>query len=353
MAKKILLESHNLKNRATGFGVFNYELIKALSKLNFDDQIYLLYKKPEDLRTEFGTKFHYKKYYSLMRNPFFRTREKYDVWHSLNQNIKVEPCHKPKKYVLTIHDVNFMEENSLDYSPNHIKYFKEKIKRVDVITFISEYAKKQTMQYFDISGIENTIIYNGNSISEIINCDDFQSPLDISKPYFYTIGAFLEKKNFESLVKMMKFLPDFNLIISGNCTNAYGQKIKDLIAKEKLENQVFLSGKVSERAKQFYMQNCEAFLFPSTGEGFGLPPLEAMSFGKPIILSDKTSLPEIGGKDAFYWNDFEPEYMKNVVEDALNQYNQNSDYFIESYIKRAASFSWDKAANEYLKVYEI
>ena len=103
-----------------------------------------------------------------MRNPFFRTREKYDVWHSLNQNIKVEPCHKPKKYVLTIHDVNFMEENSLDYSPNHIKYFKEKIKRVDVITFISEYAKKQTMQYFDISGIENTIIYNGNSISEII-----------------------------------------------------------------------------------------------------------------------------------------------------------------------------------------
>ncbi|WP_413533476.1 glycosyltransferase family 4 protein [Empedobacter brevis] len=353
MTKKILLESHNLKNQATGFGVFNYQLIKALSKLSFEDDIYLLSKKPKDLKAEFGTKFHYKKYYSLMRNPLFRTREKYDVWHSLNQNIKVEPFYKPKKYVLTIHDVNFMEEESLDFNSDRVEFFRKKIKRADVITFISEYAKEQTLQYFDISGIENTIIHNGNSISDRLDCESFKSPLDISKPYFYTISAFLEKKNFESIVQMMKLLPDFNLIISGNCTNAYGQKIKDLISREKLENQVFLSGKVSEQAKQFYMKNCEAFLFPSIGEGFGLPPLEAMSFGKPIILSDKTSLPEIGGKDAFYWNNFEAEYMKNVVEDALNKYNENINYFRNSYIERAASFSWDNAAKEYLKIYEI
>ncbi len=77
-----------------------------------------------------------------------------------------------------------------------------------------------------------------------------------------------------------------------------------------MQNRVFLTGKVDDIAKQFYLSKCHAFVFPSIREGFGLPPIEAMHFGKPIFLSNKTSLPEIGGEHCYYWDNFDPEYMK-------------------------------------------
>ena len=103
----------------------------------------------------------------------------------------------------------------------------------------------------------------------------------------------------------------------------YGDKIKRLIADNGLTNQVFLTGKVSEEGKQFFMKNCTAFLFPSIREGFGLPPIEAMSFGKPTFLSNKTSLPEIGGEASIYWDNFDPEYMKDILFNGLNNFDNN------------------------------
>lgn len=352
MASKILLESHNLKNRTTGFGVFNYELIKAMSKLSFKEEIFLVARDLNELSSEFGDKFKYIKYNGLLRLKPFAIKQKVDIWHSLNQNIKVEPFYQPKHYLLTIHDVNFLEEGTEDFNAKRSAYFKKKIKRADHITFISEYAKNQTLKYFDLSDVDYEVIYNGNSISEKLDLTDFQSEVNVDKPYFFTISAFMDKKNFESIIEMIRLMPDFNLIIAGNHTNVYGQKIKELIVKYKLENQVLLPGRISEQAKQYYMKNCEAFLFPSIGEGFGLPPLEAMSFGKPILLSDKTSLPEVGGDVSFYWTNFDPNYMKEVTEQALNTYDQNRNYYQEKYIERAASFCWGKAAKEYFEVYK-
>ncbi|WP_313581387.1 glycosyltransferase family 1 protein [Chishuiella sp.] len=351
---KIILESHNLKNRTTGFGVFNYELIKAFSQLDFNDNIHLVAKDINELKNEFGKKFDYIKYYDFMKfNLFSIKRNNIDVWHSLNQNISVEPYLKPKKYVLTIHDVNFAEEDTNDFSIKKKNLFYKKLQRTDYITFISKYAKEQTEKYFDISGIENKIIYNGNSISQRLDLKDFKPRIQIDSPYFFTISAFIEKKNFESIIRLMPFFPDYKLVIAGNNSNEYGQKIKNLIIEMKLESRVILTNKISEIEKQYYMQNCDAFLFPSVGEGFGLPPIEAMSFGKPILLSNKTSLPEIGGDDAFYWDNFDSAYMADVLAKALEKYNNNKDYYIEKYIQRSKEFDWNKAAKEYLDIYKI
>jgi glycosyltransferase involved in cell wall biosynthesis len=229
--------------------------------------------------------------------------------------------------------------------------FIEKLKRATAITYISEFAKKQTHDYFDVPKIPEYIIHNGNPISTVLNTSDFITDIPLNKPFFYTIGDFIERKNFSAIVNMMKFIKDYNLIISGNDTKTYGAVIKKLIEDNGLKNQIFLTGRVSDKAKQFYMRNCTAFLFPSIREGFGLPPIEAMSFGKPVFLSDKTSLPEIGGDAANYWTNFDPEYMKEIVFEGLHNHETNK---IENEIlikKRAATFDWKIAAAAYLKVY--
>jgi len=149
----------------------------------------------------------------------------------------------------------------------------------------------------------------------------------------------------------MLHIPNYNLIIAGNSNKPYGEDIKNFIKANKLETRVFLAGKISEIEKQYYLKNCLAFLFPSIREGFGLPPIEAMKFSKPVFLSDKTSLPEIGGENAYYWKNFDPEYMKDILFDSLNNFNDNK-LELELLLKnRADSFDWKIAATQYLNIY--
>ena len=351
----IFLEAHNLKNRFGGLGTFNYELINALSKQDLQDlEITLNLQNINQIKKEFGKTFEYKKYYSLQRHSFFRVRKKIDTWHSLNQNIKIEPYNNPyKQYILTVHDVNFVEENFSAKKNKSVELFKGKIQRASTITYISEFAKKMTNQYFEIpNNVKEKVIYNGNPIKEFLDLSSFVPKITSKKPFLFSLGDFIPRKNFSSIIKMVKEINDFNLIISGNDNKSYGYEIKQLILNNNLSDKVFLTGKIDEKTKQYYLKNCEAFLFPSIREGFGLPPIEAMKFGKPVFLSNQTSLPEIGGDAAFYWDNFDPIYMKEILFDGLNKFENDKTYLIKS-IERANFFSWDKAAKLYLELYKF
>lgn len=350
MKKTIFLETHNIKNRTTGFGVFNYSLIKGLSELETENlEITVSAKKPEELKKEFKGKFKYKKIFGFNRYKAFRIFKRYDLWHSVNQNTKIEP-RKASKYLLTIHDVNFAE-NPENVGNKQYNLFLEKLKRADAITYISEFAKEQTRQSFKIPDVPEYIIYNGNPITEIQDTTSYKPEAPVNQPFLYSIGDFLEKKNFNAIVAMMKFLPDYNLIISGNHNKEYGEKVKQTISELNLQNRVFLTGKVSELGKQYYMKNCKAFVFPSYGEGFGLPPIEAMKFGNAIFLANRTSLKEIGGEHCFYWNEFDPEYMASIFTEGMKKFEADKESYSEKYKERADSFSWENASKQYLEVY--
>lgn len=347
--KKVLLESHNIKNQASGFGVFNYSLIKAFAAINPTDlKLILNIKNISSIKSEFGNVFGYNRYLSLQRHSWWGVTGKFDVWHCMNQNIKVEPLSCPKKYILTVHDVNFAED-----PPNNkrVKEFESKLNRTDEITYVSEYARTQTHKFFDVPKINEKIIYNGNPITEFLDVSDYRPEVPMDKPFFYSIGVFQQKKNFKSLVRMMSLIKDYNLILSGNENTLNGNEVRMLIKELNLENRVFMIGRISELAKQYYMKNCTAFLFPSIGEGFGLPPIEAMRFGKPVFLSKLGSLPEIGGEVAFYWENFDPEYMKEILFEKLNEFENNPSFYKNKLKERASYFNWESSAKSYLECY--
>ncbi len=182
--------------------------------------------------------------------------------------------------------------------------------------------------------------------------NDYQPVAPPSFPYLFSIGEFRAKKNFHTLVEMMPFLEDsLHLIIAGSPKEPYYTKVLEHIEKHQLKDRVHLLGKISELDKLYYYQNAEAFVFPSLREGFGIPPIEAMSFGIPIFLSDTTSLPEVGGENAFYWENFKPQYMAETLKKGLKQYATKPAWYATQYKNRANEFSWKTAAKSYIKIY--
>ncbi|PTX61918.1 glycosyltransferase involved in cell wall biosynthesis [Kordia periserrulae] len=350
--KNVFLESHNIKNLHFGFGQFNYHLIKGLYEAQIDDFKLTLHAKDiGKLKDEFGAYFDYKKYQSFRRYPLLRIREKYDLWHSLNQNIKIEPYHDIP-YLLTVHDVNFIEEESSDMNHERNVRFREKLERSSAITYISNFAKQSTHQYFDVPNVPEYVIYNGNPIREVTLPENYQPKLVSDKPYLFSIGEFTPRKNFHTLVEMLALLPDYNLILSGNNNTEYANgKLAETIQKYNLQKRVIITGKIGDLEKQYYLQNCTAFVFPSLREGFGIPPIEAMRFGKPVFLSNKTSLPEIGGEHAFFWDTYDAEYMATVFENGMHTFETNKQSYESAYIQRAKSFDWNETAKKYAEVY--
>ena len=196
------------------------------------------------------------------------------------------------------------------------------------------------------------MIYNGNPVREIIVPENYQPKLVSDKPFLFSIGEFTERKNLHTLVEMLKQLDDLNLILAGNNNTAYTQDILiPTIEKNKLEDRVIITGKISDVDKQYYLQNCKGFVFPSLREGFGIPPIEAMRFGKPVFLSNNTSLPEIGGKLANYWDNYDPEYMAKIVKNGLTEFYSDEENLSKLHTEHALSFNWNDAANSYAAVY--
>ncbi len=350
--KSIFLESHNIKNKFSGFGQFNYHLIKGMARVRPENLSIVLHAKDtESLRREFGDTFEYKKYNSLSRHKPFRIKKKYDLWHCLNQNIKIEPFYNIP-YLLTVHDIHFISEGSEGLQEKLKAKFREKLKRAMAITYISEYAKKDTHANFEVPDIPEVVIYNGNTITNIDIPETYAPPVFPEKPYLYSIGDFSERKNFIALVEMLRSLPQYKLVLSGSNTSAYADTLRQKVNDYKLGDRVLLTGKVEDLEKKFYLKHCDAFVFPSLREGFGIPPIEAMRFGKPVFISNNTSLPEIGGEHSFYWDHYDPEYMANTVISGMERFNNAREFYQNWYIERAKSFNWESTARQYLEVYQ-
>jgi glycosyltransferase involved in cell wall biosynthesis len=273
---------------------------------------------------------------------------KFDIWHSTYQGTQYYPKRGKIKVILTIHDLNFLYDNSKteDKKKKYLKKIEQKIKRADHLVAISEFTLRDVLDHIDVGNTPCSVIYNGCNIEKA----ELKEPASIPPtPFIYTIGTIVAKKNFHVLPPLLVG-NNFQLIISGiTDSEAYKQTIINEASKFGVADRVIFTGSISEGEKQWYIQNCEAFVFPSISEGFGLPVVEAMHFGKPVILSNATSLPEIGGDEAWYFNSFDPSDMQTALKTALDQYKMNDR---AAAIKaRADFFSWDTSARKYHEVY--
>lgn len=276
----------------------------------------------------------------------------YDVWHATYQGSRYLPeLNKKIKVVLTVHDLNFMHDAKKS-SQKKVKYLKALQKNIDrsaAIICISAFGKTDVLQHCHVGNKPIHVIHNGTNSLEKPSL--FGNSYKPRTRFLFSIGVLERKKNFHALLPLLQQNQDMELLIAGQPNDReYILYLKDLAKELGVEEKVKVLGPISEEEKSWYYQNCYAFTFPSLSEGFGLPVTEAMSVGKPLFLSNKTALPEIGKDLAFYFNSFNGMHMQKVFIDGMQRYNKQK---MQEAIKlRSQDFCWLKAAQQYIDVYE-
>ncbi len=282
----------------------------------------------------------------------------FDGWHCLHQDSSYLPRAGQGKLMLTIYDLNFLER--VDYSEARKKRklakLQRKINRASVLTAGSAYTAEVVRTHLTVpESLPFPVVYTGVAV------DPAKAPAELpansplrpftEAPFLFFVGVVHPKKNVHTLLPLLEAFPDYRLVLAGPDGHPYAQHIREQAQKLGVADRLLMPGAIDEATKLWLYAHCEAFLFPSLSEGFGLPVAEAMTFGKPVFISSLTSLPEVGGKEAYYFENFDPENMAKVLHDGLHDFGQNT-LRQERMRKRAATFSWPDVVAEYRKLYD-
>ena len=349
--KKIVIDAYPIASPYEGLGVFCKQIGERLgmraAELRSRYNIGLYFILPPECKGCFGNDVHYLGVPLSLRFllPFYPIRA--DLFHIPYQCNHIKSLFYAKKQLMTVHDINFIYEKSGKKLDKAVRKFEKKLKKSDYLEYISEFAKKDTEKHFGIHR-PSKIIYNGITYLPAIARDSCL-PDGVPPKFLFHISSLMPKKNVDLLVEMMKYLPEENLLIVGNWSRKSGQTLYRKIQETNTGN-IYTLPNVTEEEKAALYKACRAFLFPSLCEGFGMPPIEAMKFGKPVFLSTLTSLPEIGGDAAFYWKDLTPKARAETVKERMAFFDATPSY-TEKIIKNASRFNWDNCVEQYIRYY--
>ena len=344
--KRILVEMEKLKNPNSGLGQFCIKIGEEFQK-NKPTELDIDFYVPSVQKNIFGSDFHYVKH-KAFHKLIPVTNADYDVWHCLQQDSHYLPFNKKTKLLLTIHDLNFLEKYKGSKQKRKLKGLQKRVDKAAAITVISKFTEMIVRENLELNNKPLYVIPNGNSLVIVENATkpDFVSYSN----FIFSIGIISEKKNFHSLLPLLQNDKQLHLIIAGNKESAYAHQLIKLASQLKVSEQLHLVGIVNESEKYWLYSNCKAFVLPSLTEGFGLPVVEAMSLGKPIFLSNLTSLPEVGGEESYYWKHFEPQHMIEIFENGLKDFSEEKSKRIITWSKQ---YSWENAAKAYLELYSV
>lgn len=324
-----------------GVGIYTHNLAEQLSGIPGLEMVYFFssLRKPPPLFIHGNVK-RFRLPPTLFEMLFNRWRnvsiEKFigpvDIFHSSDWT--QPPC-KAKK-VTTYHDVVPLKFPAWSH-PKIVAVHKRRLalveKEIDMVIAVSESTKKDLLEITGIPESKITVIYEGPTISGSISLQKetseaelrrFKEKYKLPKEFILAIGGVGERRNLKRVKEACK---DYNLVIAGETLPWLGIEELELL-----------------------YASAKALLYPSLYEGFGLPILDAFAAGLPVVTSDISSMPEVGGDAALYVDPVNTEDIKRKLKMAVNDQNLRKE-MIKKGLERVKLFSWEKAAKQTAEVY--
>lgn len=269
----------------------------------------------------------------------------YALWHSLHQLNKNLPPAGTRVRLVTVHDLNYLYGRNGFSTWRHHRRTRALVARSDALAAISHHTAADVRRHLGWAG-EITVIHNGARSFVATPPRPLPGwPEQAQQPFLFHLSRMSPSKNPQALLALAAAWPEMRVVLCGPPSD----DARALQAANRLPNVEFHLG-IDDAQKAWAYGQCSGFLFPSLTEGFGLPPIEAMHFGKPVFLSRLTCLPEIGGDAADYFDSFEGPAMRQVVAQGLAR--AAGPGRAEAIRRHAAQFDWDRAAQGYIDLYE-
>lgn len=346
---KVLIDAGKLKDLYSGLGQVSHDMGMALSQLA-GKEVSLTFIVPPKQVGVFGGNVQYIKDTFLNRLLLkFTAASRFNLLHYPHQDFHLWLSPLKLPFIVTIHDLNFLYTKTAIKANKYLKRLQKKVNNAKAIAAISKFTAGEIKQHLHTGSIPIHMIYNG--VKQLSHSSIAEEPMNLPGPFLFTIGVMHPKKNFEALIQLMKSITTYKLVIAGGGNDSYMNKLQQLANEPGVANRIIFTGYISTGQKKWLYANCSAFLFASVSEGFGLPVIEAMQFGKPVFLSSKTSLPEIGSTYATYWPNEDAAAMSKVFEEGMKQYAHNPGLLTQMQVY-AASFNWATNAEAYLSLYQ-
>jgi O-antigen biosynthesis alpha-1,2-mannosyltransferase len=363
MATIALDATYAVGPQPSGVAVYCRRLIESLAEIECEHRYLLCYRLSRfGLRREFlrpnstpgshGPRFSVRYY----QNPLtcwlpWQT----DMFHSLVQR---PPAFRFRKEIVTIIDLFPLTGKGYsrpDFQQKFSALMLEAVERAVCIITPSQYTTDQLLKHTSAPREKIRLIPFGvdlpaASLSAERRAMEREQLVGEGNVMIFTVGVIQTRKNTLNALKALRHLPEhYRLVIAGG--DGHGSEaIHDYVRTAGLGSRVLLLGYVPAERLPVLYSAANVFLFPSFEEGFGLPVLEAMAHGLPVVASETSSLPEVGGDAALYANPHDPEGIAEKVRRAIEDEDQRKE-MIERGLARAKIFTWRRTAEANLQVY--
>ena len=356
-----------------GIGRYTEELIKNLEKVDQVNEYFIFLQKSEFANyTPTASNFHkvradFKPYgvFEQVLLPFLLYKYRLKLVHFTHFNV---PIIYQKKFIVTIHDLiisHYPDSRAINLSPFIFKFrllvyrwvIKNTVKRAQKIITISQFTKKDIVKLLKVRPEKIIVCYAGVDLLDAgkINKSEVLSRLGIGGEFLLYVGSAYPHKNLEKLILAFLVLaetyPELQLVLVGK-KNIFYQKLEAwLITLDNNNSQrIIFTDYLSDSELAVLYASAKAYVFPSLIEGFGLPPLEAQSYGLPVVASNASCLPEVLGKSALYFNPVSVEEIVEKIKLVLDDTDLRSE-LIKNGKENSKLFSWELMAQEIYNLY--
>jgi glycosyltransferase involved in cell wall biosynthesis len=366
---KIGIDARVLERRMTGIGRFLNCILQELPGIDSTNDYYLFSnKKLVNIDTNyfnnvyFGEqKLHEKLYSSYWLNyllPKYLNTHNIDIFFSPNQLI---PFTKKKdiKYIAVIHDVFLKiekEYHSIFYRKYLDFFLNHAVKASDLIITVSEHSKKDILNYFDVNPQKVKVVYEaaGDNFSSVTVLDDEKNKLiqkyHLTSKIVLYVGVIENRKNILTILKVADQIKEVDKDITFLLIGREGYGAAKLITEINKRDNVKYINYVEEAELMKFYSISKLFLFPSFYEGFGLPPLEAMKSGIPVVSSNTSSLKEVIGEGGIM---HDPDDYNSFALSILKLFSDQEYYnnWKMRGIKQSEKFNFTKTAEKLVKIF--
>ena len=390
---KIGIDCRMYGPKHTGIGRYVQNLVENLLEIDKENSYVLFVKDDrteeiENLKIKYSFKIDNLKlkiipskvqHYSFKEQvalPVLIRKEKLDLMHFPHFNV---PVFYRGKYIVTIHDLikhssrgmTTTTRSSWFYWLKYLGYklvFSQAVKKAKKIITPSQFVKDEVVMEYKVNPEKVVVAYEGVDEKLKAKSEERKTMVqnlklleryEIKKPYLLYVGSVYPHKNVERLIEAVKLLNNKYLtsdilhitLVIVCARNVFGERLRNKVVQMEAQEFVTLAGFVPDEDLAVLYRQAEAFVFPTLSEGFGLPGLEAMEAGCPVICSNIPVLREVYGEAAVYFNPLDTKDIAKKILEVMGQKDKR-DNLREEREKQVRKYSWSKMAKETLSVYQ-